>query len=72
VNAKLQARQRRNSLARWREAGDPDLVAAIKDHEAAELAEHAQKIIDKWPTLTDEQKSRIAALLRAPGQDAAA
>lgn len=29
-----------------------------------ELAEHIKRVVDKAPLLTDEQRARIAALLR--------
>ena len=57
---------RKAALARWRDPADPELAAAAKDLEAEKIAAHAQKIIDAWPELTAQQKSRIAILLRPP------
>lgn len=31
------------------------------------IAEHVQAIVDSFPPLTPEQRDRIAALLRTPG-----
>jgi hypothetical protein len=45
--------------------GDPTpVVEARRDYAAAKLAEHIKKIIDQAPPLTDEQRARLAALLR--------
>lgn len=46
---------------------DPELVEARRNLRALKLAEHVQKVLDGAPPLTDEQRERIAALLRAGG-----
>jgi hypothetical protein len=57
-------RARYASLTRSRRPDDPDLVAARRDLRAARLADHVQREVEALPALTDEQRLRIAALLR--------
>lgn len=37
---------------------------ARRNHAAAKLEEYVQKVVADWPPLTDEQRARVAALLR--------
>lgn len=57
-------RARLASLSRSREPDDPDLIAARRDLKAARLTEYVARTVDDFPPLTDEQRSRVAALLR--------
>ncbi|MCV7571850.1 hypothetical protein M3F31_005315 [Micrococcus luteus] len=60
----LALRGRVASLSRSRSATDPDLVNARRDLAAAKLDAYIQKVVAEAPPLTDEQRDRIAALLR--------
>jgi hypothetical protein len=57
-------RARVASLTRSRRPDDPELVEARTSLRALKLEEHVRKAIDAAPPLTDEQRTRIAALLR--------
>lgn len=46
---------------------DPRLPELRRDLRATELAEHVRRIVDQAPPLTNEQRNRIAALLRPAG-----
>ena len=55
------------ALARHREPDDPDLAEARRDLRAAEATEHAEyirRLVDTFPPLSAEQRTKIAALLR--------
>ena len=58
-------RARVASLTRSRKPDDPDLVAARRDLRAERLALYIRKAVDAAPPLTDEQRDRLAGLLRA-------
>ena len=60
------AHTRYAALKRWRKPGDPELLAAKKDLEAAKIADRIQGLVDQWPELTPEQQAKIAILLRPP------
>lgn len=53
------------SLSRSRKPDDPDLTEARRNLRALRLEEHVREILAKAPPLTDEQRDRIAGLLRA-------
>ena len=55
------------SLSRDREPDDPELVAARTRLYAARLEEHVREVLAKAPPFSDEQRARIAALLRTGG-----
>jgi len=57
-------RARVAALSRDRAADDPDLLAARRDLRAARLEGHIKRTVDAAPALTDEQRSRLALLLR--------
>lgn len=57
-------RARIGALSRSRTADDPDLVNARRDLKAARLAAYIKKVVDDAPPLTDEQRDRLAVLLR--------
>lgn len=57
-------RARVAALSRSRTDDDLDLLAARQDLKAARLANHVRDAVDSAPPLTDEQRERIAALLR--------
>jgi hypothetical protein len=46
---------------------DPRLPNLRRDLRATELEEHVRRIVDTFPPLTDEQRNKIAALLRPTG-----
>lgn len=55
------------ALSRSRTSDDPELVSARRNLRAARLEDHVQRVLAEAPPLTDEQRERIAALLRAGG-----
>ncbi len=55
------------ALSRSRTSADPELVSARRNLRAARLEDHVQRVLAEAPPLTDEQRERIAALLRAGG-----
>lgn len=60
-------RARVASLSRSRAADDPDLVDAYRNLRAERLADYINKVVGGAPPLTDEQRTRLAALLH-PGE----
>ncbi len=52
------------SLSRSRTSDDPDLVAARRDLRAARAEDYIRKLVDAAPPLSDEQRDRLALLLR--------
>lgn len=60
-------RARVASLTRSRPADDPDLLNARRDLRAERLAVHIAKVVSEAPPLTDEQRDRLAVLLRGGG-----
>jgi hypothetical protein len=48
-------------------AEDPRSTEAVRELREAMLAEHIQKVVDSAPPLKDEQRARLAALLRPSG-----
>jgi len=62
-----QERARVASLSRSRKSDDPELIEARRNMRAERLAEHVARVVAEAPPLTDEQRERIAALLRAGG-----
>jgi hypothetical protein len=57
-------RARIAALSRSRKADDPDLITARRDLRAEKLADHIRQVVDAAPPLSDEQRDRLAALLR--------
>lgn len=57
-------RARVAALTRSRESNDPELLAARRDLAAEKLASFIQRTVDAAPPLTDEQRSKLAALFR--------
>lgn len=57
-------RARLAALARHRNPDDPELIDARRQLRAASLADRIREDVAKWPPLTDEQRDRLAALLR--------
>lgn len=60
-------RARIASLTRSRQPDDPELVAARQNLAALRLEEFVSKTLATCPPLTNTQRDRIAALLRAGG-----
>lgn len=52
------------ALSRSRGTNDPELVGARRNLKAQSLAEHIAKAVAEAPPLTDEQRDRLATLLR--------
>jgi hypothetical protein len=63
-SAKYSARGRLNVLQRHRPPDDPAIADARRDLAAASLEEYISRIVAEAPPLTEDQRSRIAALLR--------
>ncbi len=63
-----QDRARVAALTRHRNPDDPALNDARRDLAAERLAHYVQRVVDTAPTLTVEQRERIANLLRAPAR----
>jgi hypothetical protein len=63
-SAKYSPRGRLNVLQRHRAPDDPAIANARRDLAAASLEEHIRKTVNAAPPLTDDQKARLAALLR--------
>jgi hypothetical protein len=55
------------AFSRDRLPDDPDLVDARQNLAALKIEDHVRRVISEAPPLTDEQRERIAALLRAGG-----
>ena len=53
------------ALSRYRSPDDPELLTAKRELAAEMLAEHVDRIVKQLGPLTDEQQTRIAALLQA-------
>ncbi len=60
-------RARVAALSRDRAVNDPDLLEARRDLRAARLEEYIARTVAAAPPLTDEQRSRLALLLRTTG-----
>ncbi len=63
-------RARVASLSRSRTDDDPALIGARRDLKAARAEDYVRKLVESAPPLTEEQRSRLALLLR-PGGEAA-
>ncbi|MEY4081692.1 MAG: hypothetical protein RL430_2122 [Actinomycetota bacterium] len=57
-------RARVASLSRSRTPDDPALVSARRDLKAARLEDHIRRVVAEAPPLTDEQRDKLAAILR--------
>ena len=57
-------RDRVASLARNRADDDPELIEARRDLKAELLAVHVKKVVESDPPLTEDQRARIAGILR--------
>lgn len=62
-------RARVAGLSRDRHPSDPDLLEARANLKAARLEDYVARVIASAPPLTNEQRERIAALLRPTGGD---
>ena len=52
------------ALSRSRANDDPDLIQARHQLRVAKLEDHIAKVVAEAPPLTDEQRDRLAVLLR--------
>ena len=59
-----QPRARVAALSRSRTATDPELTEARRDLRAARLADYIMRTVEAAPPLSDEQRDRLAAMLR--------
>jgi hypothetical protein len=66
VTQALHHRGRVAALSRSRSKSDPELINARQELAAAKLTAYIEKVVAEAPPLTDEQRDRIAVLLR-PG-----
>jgi len=57
-------RARIGALSRDRKPDDPELVDARRALAEIKLAEHIDKALSGWPPLTDEQRAKLAELLK--------
>lgn len=60
----MTARARVASLTRSRTPNDPDLLDARRDLAAARLEDYIRRTVEVAPALSDEQRTRLALLLR--------
>lgn len=60
----LHERARIGSLSRSRPDDDSELVDARRNLAAAKLSEYIAKVLSAAPPLTDEQRTKLAELLR--------
>ena len=65
-------RARVAALSRDRKPTDPDLLAAKRDLRASRAEQYITRIVAEAPPLTEDQRSRIAALLQGGGDGNAA
>lgn len=65
--AATRERARYASLTRSRPADDPELLEAKRKWRAEMFAGHVAKLVAEAPPLSDEQRARIAGLLRGAG-----
>lgn len=63
-------RARVASLTRSRKSDDPELIEARRNMRALKLEEHVLRVVAEAPPLTNEQRERIASLLRVGGDAA--
>jgi hypothetical protein len=61
--ARRKAACRVSLSTRWHGPDDPRTQEARRDLHAAELEYHIRRLVDQAPPLTDEQRTRLAALL---------
>lgn len=62
-------RARHNALRRYRGPEDPEVLTALRDLRAARAEDYVRRLVDEAPPLTDEQRDRLALLLRRrPGR----
>ncbi len=59
-----QERARVASLTRSRQADDPELIEARRRLRTERTAAYIEKMLAEAPPLTDEQRARLAELLR--------
>lgn len=58
--------KKRSAVAVAARTGDPERIrTARRDYAAEKIAAYVEKVVDSAPPLTDNQRERIAALLRA-------
>ena len=63
-------RARVAALTRSRPENDPDLLDARRELRAARLEDYIRRTVDAAPPLTDDQRDRLALLLRGGGANA--
>ena len=58
------------AIARHHGESDPRLPELRRELRALSLEEHIRKVVDSAPPLSDQQKAKLAALLRPSGEAA--
>jgi hypothetical protein len=72
TSAVTTARARVSALKRHHPNGGAAVDTAVRDLAAASIEEYIKRVVDAAPPLTQDQRSRLTALLRNGGGDAAA
>lgn len=65
MSLSLHHRARVGALSRSRTPDDPELVDARRSLAAERIADYIEQTVEKFPPLTDDQRDRLARLLRA-------
>ena len=65
------SRGRVAALSRSRRSDDPDLQDARRELKTARLEDYIRRTVDAAPSLTAEQRDRLALILRGGSSDAA-
>lgn len=68
MSAILHQRAKIGALSRSRNQDDPELVGAKRDLAEAKITAYVEKILAQAPPLNDEQRTRLAELLRPARQ----
>jgi hypothetical protein len=64
MSAVTSGRGRVAALSRSRHPDDPELITARRDLAALNLEQYVLRVVAEAPPLSDEQRDRIAAILR--------
>ena len=71
TSAVTTARARVSALKRHHPNGGAAVDAAVRDLAAASIEEYIKRVVDAAPPLTQDQRSRLTALLRPTSGEAA-
>ncbi len=67
MSLRTEQRARLAALTRHRYPNDPAVESAAQTLALTGLEEHVQKVVSTFPSLSSDQRNRIAALLRPAG-----